>query len=159
MRTNNDEEIQELFEKISKDPSLASSIDIDKLLQTIDKGNTHYLSNKNTEYITNEIAEAIIENGWGRELSTKLCGYRLVTELHELHKGKYIRWAKREPDGKLTNGGIVVNITFSEKGTYIVCKTNQHRIIQFHFDNYVTFQKMSLEEQLILLANDYTHRN
>jgi allophanate hydrolase subunit 2 len=156
MDKNEDSNLQEIFERVSRDPSLFSTIDVEKIFETIDKGKVNYLANKNLQHITSEIAETIIENRWSRELSSKLIGYRLVSELYELHKGKHVRWIRREPESKLTNGGIVVNIKFIEKGTYVVCKNNQNRILQYHFDNCVTFQKMTVEEQLVLLANEYT---
>jgi hypothetical protein len=149
--------LEEIFEKISRDPSLFSTIDIPELLtRTTSLG---YLENKNTEFIHNEIVNVMGEYGWPKELSTKLMGYRLIDEIHEIHKGKYIRWIRKNGEGILTNGGIVVNIKFHDKGVYILCLNNKKKVIQFLFDDCIIFQKMTTEEQLILMVKDYLPMN
>ena len=81
----------------------------------------------------------------------KLNGYRFVDEIHELHKGKMVRWIRNETV-KLTNGGIVTDIKFLDNGVHVLCMNNQRRFIQYKYDDCYTFQKMSIEEQLILMA-------
>jgi len=49
----------------------------------------------------------------------------------------------------LTNGGIVVDIKFLDNGTHVLCK-NKMRFIQYKFDDCITFQKLSSDEQLLL---------
>jgi hypothetical protein len=53
---------------------------------------------------------------------------------------------------KLTNGGIVVNIKFMDNGIHIITMNSQNRFHQYKFDECITFQKLSTEEQLILMA-------
>jgi len=147
--------INELFENAMKDPTLLSTLDIDNLLKTIENDKNDYLENKTMKQITNEIYETIqileISQKIRFEYCQKLIGYRLVDNVHELHKGKHIRWI-RESSPKLTNGGIVVDIKFLDNGTHVLCKGVTNRFIQFKYDECLIFQKMTLEEQLIIMA-------
>ena len=58
---------------------------------------------------------------------------------------------------KLTSGGIVVDIKFLDTGTHIMVLTKNPkcRCIQYNFDECITFQKLSTDEQLILAAFEY----
>ena len=62
-----------------------------------------------------------------------------------------VRWIRKNND-KLTNGGIVSNIKFLDNGIHILCMNNQRRFIQYKFDDCYTFQKMTPDEQLIVMA-------
>jgi NDP-sugar pyrophosphorylase family protein len=151
-------DINELFENAMKDPSLFSTLDIDKLLGSIENDKNDYLENKSMKIITHEIYEKLEELNIPQkkrfEYCQKLVGYRLVDDVHELHKGKHLRWL-RQNSPKLTNGGIVMNIKFLDTGTHVLCMSNGNRFIQFKFDECILFQKMTLEEQLIMMAYDY----
>ena len=146
--------LQSVFENAKKDPSLLSTLDIDKLLETVENNKNDYLERKTTQSITNEIFDIANELDISEEETQKICskliGYRYVEEIHELHKGKHIRWI-RTNSNKLTNGGILVDIKFLDNGTHVLCM-NGNRFIQYKFDECYTFQKMSVEEQLILMA-------
>lgn len=145
--------IQEILENAKRDPSLFSTLDINALLESIENEKNDYLENKTMAHITKDIFDTInsreltqIEKA---DICKKLVGYRFVDEIHELHKGKHVRWISNQ---KLTNGGIVMDIKFLDNGTQVLCKNSQHRFIQYKFDNCVTFQKLTVEEQLILMA-------
>lgn len=148
--------INEILENAKRDPSLFSTLDIDALLESIENDKNDYLENKTMADVTNTIFEmvnsmdlSIIEKG---DICKKLVGYRLVDEIHELHKGKHVRWISKR---KLTNGGIVMDIKFLDNGVHVLCKNSQNRFIQYKFDNSPTFQKLSVEEQLILMAYEH----
>lgn len=150
-------EFKEIFENALKDPTLLSTLDIEKLLETIDKERNDYLENKTTQGIIDDIFDKISELNLPSELSKKICdkliGYRYVDEIHELHKGKHVRWIRTgQRDTTLTNGGIITDIKFLDNGTHVLCMNPSRRFIQYKFDDCLTFQKMSTEEQLILLA-------
>lgn len=150
--------INQLFEDALKDPSLFSTIDIDNLLSKIETDKHDYLENKTTASITDEIYTLLseqvppIENK--KEICKRLVGYRYVDEINELHKGKHIRWI-RNGTGKLTNGGIVMDIKFLDNGTHVMCKNAINRFVQYKFDECITFQKLSMEEQLIMMAYEH----
>jgi NDP-sugar pyrophosphorylase family protein len=149
--------IQTIFENAQKDPTLLSTLDMDRLLETIENNKNDYLENKTTQSITQDIFDALrtldIPIDETKRICDKLIGYRYVEEIHELHKGKHIRWIRTS--GKtLTNGGILIDIKFLDNGTHILCMTGRNRFNQYKFDDCYTFQKMSTEEQLILMAYD-----
>jgi NDP-sugar pyrophosphorylase family protein len=147
--------INELFEKAMKDPSLFSTMNVEELLNSLEGDKNDYLEKKSMKIITEEIYEVVktlsISQKLQKEYCNKLTGYRVVDDMHELHRGKHIRWI-RESNPKLTNGGIVTNIKFMDNGAQVLCMCSGNRFIQFKFDDCIIFQKMSLEEQLIMLA-------
>jgi len=154
------ENVEEIFKNALQDPSLLSAIDIDQLLSMMDNPKTDYLENRTMPELANDVSDALTQllNDDLKilEYKIKLGGYRFVDELHELHKGKHVRWIRRE-NGKLTNGGIVVDIRFLDNGTHILCMNSMRKFIQYKFDDCLTFQKLSTEEQLILMAYEYAN--
>jgi len=151
--------IDQVYKDAINDPSLLSTIDIDELLDSLENETNDYLENKTLDGITEEITEEICEICDEKEIQEKIClkliGYRLVDELHELHKGKHVRWLRRGTNN-LTNGGIVVDIKFLDSGTHILCMNSMKRFIQYKYDDCITFQKMSSTEMLILMAYEHT---
>lgn len=147
--------INQIFEDALNDPSLLSTLDIDNLLESIETTKNDYLDNKTMSVISSEIQDNLDEIGLSKEekeiVLVKLNGYRVVDEVHELHKGKMVRWI-RNGTNKLTNGGIVTDIKFLDNGVHVLCMNSQRRFIQYKYDDCYTFQKMSIEEQLILMA-------
>jgi hypothetical protein len=150
-------QIQELFENARRDPELFSTINIEKLLESIESEKNDYLDGKTMKDVTKEIYDIIqgfsIDDDIKKGFCNKLIGYRHVDELHELHKGKHVRWIRNTiSDPKLTNGGIVTDIKFLDNGTHVLCMNSLRKFIQYKFDDCFTFQKLSPEEQLILMA-------
>ena len=144
--------LNELIEKVRKDPELASTIDINALLAT---ANSEEFQHQSLSEITDTIFEKVGALGLSPdnmiEICGKLAGYKYIDELHELQKGRHIRWI-RQAQGSLTNGGIVVDIKFLDNGTHVLCMNSQRRFIQYKFDDCLTFQKLTTEEQICLLA-------
>jgi len=174
--------VNKIFEQALKDPSLFSTLDIDALLDSIESDKNDYLENKTMTTVANEIYEKMNELSTTTEQNLDFCkkliGYRYVDEINELHKGKHVRWIRttNAPPGAicsvsvgsrltsgtsvekvvLTNGGIVTDVKFLDNGTHVLCMNSGRRFIQYKFDDCLTFQKLSVEEQLILMAYDYT---
>jgi len=152
------------IESIIKDPTLFSSIDIEKLLGSIENEKNSYLENKTSYDITKEIFDILQESRIPmdkiKDYSKKLLGYRYIDDIRDLHKGKHIRWIKRDnPSASMTNGAILVNIKFLDNGTHIVCKNSQNRFFQIKLDSCYIFQKMTTEEHLIIMAYDYIRKS
>lgn len=145
--------IQQIFEDARKDPALLGTLNIQELLNSSNTSG-NYLENKSLKDISNDIFRIIdglpISEKEKKELTQKLAEYRYVDEIYKLHRGKYIRWI-RNGTSKITNGGILVDIQFSDKGVYLLCKNNINIFIKYKFDDAYTFQKLSEEEILILL--------
>lgn len=154
--------INKIFEDAIKDPNLFSTIDIDNLLNTLETDKNDCLETKTTQSITDEIYEMVSNNietiNIVKDICKKLLGYRYVDEINELHKGKHVRWIRNNSE-ILTTGGIVVDIKFLDNGTQVLCKNSMNRFIQYKFDDCITFQKLTTDEQLILMAYEYTQNN
>lgn len=89
-----------------------------------------------------------------KENLKKLAGYCHIDELFRLERGRYIRWVSyKKGIPFMTNGGIVLDMKFTDTGTHILCKTNNARLLQVKFDSSVIFQQLSYDEKLILTAN------
>jgi|UniRef100_A0A6C0IQS1 sulfite reductase beta subunit-like hemoprotein len=153
-------DIQEIFEQAKRDPSLLSNINIDELLEDTNDVKNDYLQDKTLGEIKQEIYDVLEEEVEDTRLIEKymerLSEYRYVDEVGELHNGKHIRWVRRGND-KLTNGGIVVEVKFVDNGINVLCKNAMHKFIQFKYDDCVIFQKLSIDEQLILNVNQHVH--
>jgi hypothetical protein len=129
-----------------------------------------------TQEICEKISDLPIPYESKENICKKLIGYRYVDEIHELHKGKITSWIRikksaaqelleRQIKGsentytiqpKLSGTGILVNIKFADRGTNVVISNPpNHRFTQYRFDDCLTFQKMTEEEQLILMAYEY----
>ena len=153
-------DIQEIFENAKKDPSLFSSIDIDELLDNIENETTEYLENKTLGDISKIIFDILSSEIpiLGKETIQKYCekltGYRYVENVCDIRQGIFVRWIR---NNTLMNGGIVMNIKFGEN-VQIVCKTVLGRFVSLRFDECLIFQKLTMEEQLILMSYDYLQK-
>ena len=89
-------------------------------------------------------------------LSTKLSRYHYIDDVSHIQKGEYIRWIhKKDTLHTPKLGGIVIDIKFLNDGTHIfIYNKYTNRKIQFRYDNVLLFQKLSLDEELILLAQE-----
>lgn len=157
-------DVEELFRNAQADQSLLSTINIDELLETLEKNNTDYLENKTLDSISQEVAATCLNLGVPRERAMDLCdkliGYRQVNEIHELHKGKLVKTVKMvDGQARIQLKGIVMNIKFLDNGTHILCMNPQRKFSQYKFDEYITFQQLSTEEQLILMAYEYVEKH
>jgi hypothetical protein len=151
-------DIEQILENAKRDPTLFANINIHELFENLNALEpVTYLANMSLSKITAIIYEKIKEFTENAEeiadLCDKLAEYRYVEEIFEIQKGKYIRTMDIET-GKMALGGIVMDIKFTDNGTYILCK-NKNRFFQIHFDKYLFFQKLSMDEQLYLMACDY----
>ena len=146
-------DVKDIFEQALKDPTLTSNLDIEKLIESLDDERNEYLENKTMKDINadifNKIKNLHIDLIKKKEICEKLIGYHPIEEVYELHKGKHIRWIR---NNKLTNGGIIVNIKFTDNGTQVLCMNSAKKFIQIKIDECIIFQKMSETEQLIIMA-------
>jgi hypothetical protein len=165
--------INEIFQDALTDPDLAAAINIDDLVLAIQNDKNEHLDNKTLEHIAEDKYTQLTKLHLGKdrlkELFSKLSEYRYIDEIHQLHKGKHVRWIrtnipinsgkgnKKDDSYNLTSGGIVVEIKFLDTGTHIMVLTKNpvKRCIQYKFDDCITFQKLSAEEQLILAAYEF----
>jgi hypothetical protein len=151
-----------ILQEAKSDPTLQSTLDIENIIKSVNNVDVDYLGDRTLKDIAKEIYEAIQEFDLPKQTISAYCGklveYRLVDAIYQLHKGKHVRWIRianshASASYQLTNGGIVVDIRFLDNGTHIICK-NKNRFIQYKFDDCITFQKLSQDEQLLLSCYD-----
>jgi hypothetical protein len=151
--------IQKIYDDAMKDPALFAKIDVDKIIDSLESdGSTDYLERETLSSIQKTVYDCLREHDipYISKYGNKLADYRYIEEICHLHKGKNVRWIRKNTDEKtLTNGGIVVDIKFLDNGMHILIKNNLNRFIQYKFDDCLTFQKLSMGEQLVLMANEY----
>jgi hypothetical protein len=146
-------DIEDVFREAREDPTLLSTIDIEAVLKKTD--DVHYIEGKTVADISKEIFEAVSaldiseENKQG--ICQRLIGYRWVDRLCDLRSGRLVRWIK---GGKLTNGGLLMNVKIENTGVILLCKNNVGRFFSIKWDESIVFQKLSMEEQLVLMANE-----
>lgn len=127
-----------------------SSLDIEAILENSASKDAHdFLLN-----ISEEIVESMRSISLSAELIAECCSklveYRFVDKIFQLQKGKHIRWIRKgNLDPTLTNGGIIMDVKFTNKGVSILCK-NKNRFIQFGFDDCLIFQKLSPDELMLI---------
>jgi hypothetical protein len=152
-------DIKEIFESAMSDPSLFSTIDVESLLAKIENDENHYLENKTLADISKDIFDAIGELNVLDEIANDYCnrlsGYRYVERICDLRNGKMMRWIKRVSFPSLTNGGILMSIKIEKSGVQLLCRNNANRFFNIKFDDCLVFQKLSMEEQLILMSYEY----
>lgn len=157
----NENELHDIYENALKDPSLISTLDIDQLLEELETDKTAYLENKTMSMINQEVYEAVAEvvsdPNVRETIIQRLIGYRLVTDLCDLHIKKYVKTISLSQPNELPQkvNGTVVGINFTDKGTKILLHNPPKRFMSYMFHNYVTFQKLSDTEQLILMAYEH----
>ena len=177
-------ELRNLIISEKDNPELHSTIDIKTLLLAAENVDMNDLGNRSLTEISQEIVQALQNLGLHtdkiREICGKLAEYRLTDQVFQIQKGRHVRWIRgtegspmtppsantinsrlntnkgrglRGTVGSLTNGGIVVDVKFLDNGTHILCK-NGPRFIQYKFDDCLTFQKLSVDEQMVLSCYD-----
>jgi len=174
-------DIRKIILDAKADPSLKSTLNIEALLKTIENVDTDYLGNRTLSDISSEIIECLKDINLSEdsivEYCEKLKEYRAIDQIYQLHKGKHVRWIRipsrllnsrvesnkpnvllngEMPRPILTNGGIVVDIKFTNNGTQILCK-NKDRFVQYKFDDCLTFQRLTDDEQLLLSCYEITN--
>tara|TARA_B110000967_G_C18900569_1_gene574583 strand:+ start:5714 stop:6175 length:462 start_codon:yes stop_codon:yes gene_type:complete len=148
---DDDININDLYNEVCNNNE--NDININRLLQNIDYND--YINNETISSIANTIYQSLqnydISNDLIYKYSNKLKDYKYIDEMCELKKGKYIRWLR---GNTLTNGGIITDVSINEDYITITCKNYMNRFITYKWDDCLTYQKLTTEEQLILIANE-----
>lgn len=154
-----DKMLEEFYEKtVGGDPNELSKVEVRELLKVLDEEKKHHLENKTWNSINQQtrfiLKSSVRDAKTRREYYEKLKDeYRYVDEVHELDKGKYVRWLKE--DEVLTNGAFVCDITTGIEGIIVVCKNAQNRFVRYNFNKNITFQKITVSEKIILEVKDF----
>lgn len=142
--------IQDIIDEEQNNPDLQSNLDIPAILAAAENVSSDFLNTHTFDGISEDNVQVLTTRGIADEniqgLCDKLIEFYHVDQVYQIHKGKHVRWVR---NGRLTNGGIVVDIKFLDTGTHILCKSRD-RFIQYKFDDCITFQRLSSDEILIL---------
>jgi hypothetical protein len=148
-------ELEQIYAEALQDPSLLETVDIDAIIKKI--GENHYLEEKTVSCISKEIYDVLFSLGIPEEIMTKICdrliGYRIVDRICDLRNGRLMRWIRKTSPSNLTNGGLLMNVKIENTGVQLLCKNNMNRFFNIRFDDCIIFQKLTIEEQIILMAN------
>lgn len=147
--------LQEIYESAKNSPELASKLDIKQLLANVDENQNAYLKNETIETITRTIFEVVsgidkINESQVKSMCEKLKGYRYVDNLCDLKTAVFIRWIRLGTDTpKLSTPALVSNIKIGESSN-VLCKNFNRQFFLIRFEDHVIFQKLSVEEEIIL---------
>lgn len=153
--------LEDLYEKTcggNKDE--LTKIEVNELLKVLDEEQKHHLDNKNWNIINKQMLFILKQTFPNdklkqKELYNKLKQeYRYVDEIHELDKGKFVRWI-RENDGFMVNGAFVCNITTGFNGIIVSCINTNNKIMSYNFNKNISFQKLTVSEKIILEVKDF----
>jgi len=145
-------DLNQIYQEAKEDPTLLSTIDVDALLDKIE--DNHFLENKTLGDVSKEIMEALESVGMTNieNICMRLSGYRFVDRVCDLRNGRLVRWVKKN-NNVLTNGGLLVDVKIENKGVKLLCKNNMNRFFSVYFDDCLVFQKLTMEEQIVLMAS------
>lgn len=155
--------MEEIFKLVQSDPEVQfTADDVEKWMEKIDDSQYNYLEGKTTLVLDQEKEEALasrFDNECREKMKESLVMYRLVNTLQETRLGRYCRWFS-EKDGKpiLHGGGYLVKIIFADKGVCLLCERVKKYKMQVKMDETIVFQKMTAEEWVVVMANDYAEK-
>lgn len=151
-----------MVKQAKEEQLLFATVDVDDLLQSLEKESHEYLENKSfktiAEDIINELYSVSISTNEIPILCNKLNEYFVIKNIYDFRKSHFIRYIKKG-ESKLHNGGILVNVYKSEKGViYVKLLIFGNRFITVRLEEYIFFQKLTPDEKIILLSFDYIER-
>ena len=138
---------KELLKSARKDEELKSNLDINSIVNK-----TNLETNLDT-LIQNKIdllKSLDISSEEGSKIMEKLECYIYIDNVYKFEKGRFIRWIN--PNNKLMNSAICLDILFTNIGTNILCK-NGVRVFQLKYDTNHFLQLLTEEEQLVIAVN------
>ena len=139
-------------------------MDVNKLINALDNDTNETIMHLTTKKIwqlkLNILNELHLDKDVTLNYLKKLKDYRYVDELNELKYGGFIRWIPiTEPSYlPLHYCGMISDIKITDNGVLITCKNFMHRHYTFKMDECLIFQKLSSQEQVILLALDHLEK-
>lgn len=140
-----------------------NTLDEDKLLEALGDDENKCLLNLTTSKIKSIKNNVLQQLSLDREdliiLHDKLQEYRYVDEIPDVKYGCYIRWIRlKNPDEiKLTNGGVVIDVSVMKDDIYLTCKNNRNRMFKLKMSENIIFQKLTDQEKILLSVLDYVN--
>lgn len=131
--------------------------DVQTWMETIDDSRYNYLEGMTSAKIQIEKEEVLQEYNeeQKKQWLEKLSSYRVVDSLQDLRLGKYCRWIVTNQTPVLHGGGYLIKVSFMDNGLYLTCERMKKYKMQVNMDNAVIFQKLTAEELILIMANDF----
>lgn len=139
-------------------------MNIDLLQQALENDDNLNIINTNIQEIKQKKNEILQELGLKREdlksYHKKLNGYMYIDNIKDLKYGRNLRWINLNKIDtiKITNGAVLCDIKIHNKGIALVLKGYSHNYITLYLNENIIFQKLNAEEEIILKAVDYLHK-
>ena len=139
-------------------------MDIDLLLNALDNEDNSKLLELNSKKIKTIKMEVLKDFNFSRkilsEYMNKLKEYRYIDSMNELLYGQYIRWINLldVENISLNKGGIFCELSITDSGVYITCKTFYSKHFKIKMDECLLFQKLSNQELVLLKALDHLEK-
>ena len=156
--------LEDILEQARQDPELQITPEyLQNWMEENDiEDHCHYLVDKTTNDVQQEndtIVKSLecINFETKKQYIDRLKGWRFVEDLRDFQRGKHVRFIHKKK-GKMTNPMIGLDLKFNKNGTTVMARyMNGGPIaIQHNFDDHFVFQKITAEEYMVLLANQYT---
>lgn len=134
-------------------------MDVNLLMKSLDNEKNENIFNYTSEKINKQNTEILktidISDELIGEYLTKLKYYIYLDEIHCLKEGSYLKWINITSDNlNLSKGGIFCKIKIVDSGIILICKGLTNRFFQLKFDDYLIFQKITKQEEVLLHALD-----
>jgi hypothetical protein len=152
--------MKSLVSAIKKDKTEENDTEIEQWIQ-------HLLENADEyKYLEGKTIENFKEETYNRiqringKLLEKYSGtihlYRFIDNICDFRQGTFVRWISRSNPTKWSMGGKLLQIQFSNNHALVlvlILSNKRYKKIRYSMTNYYTFQKLTTEENMILLSN------
>jgi hypothetical protein len=133
--------------------------DVQQWMEKIDDSRYNYLEGMTSAKIQSD-KEAVLQEyneEQKKQWLEKLSSYRVVDNLQDLRLGKYCRWivVAENHTAVLHGGGYLIKVAFMDNGLYLTCERMKKYKMQVNMENAIIFQKLTAEEHILIMANDY----
>lgn len=150
---------KQLISDARKDNTLAATINVDELLESLEDVDNDYIENKTFTSISEDIFNVLLNSGYDKEFIEsnidKLKDTMYVDELNEFKGGRRAFVLKKNPE--VPNKGRLIkfhfcSLSFKNNNTYILGVFAPNKWCSFIFDNYYFFQTLNDKDKMILSA-------
>tara|TARA_B100001142_G_C14214741_1_gene609053 strand:+ start:157 stop:588 length:432 start_codon:yes stop_codon:yes gene_type:complete len=141
--------------------NITLDVTIEEIIQELDDKRLLYLTSSKIKELKNNVLQKLyFSRTQLLHYHKVLKEYRFVDEIDELKIGGYIRWFNLNDmeNLKLKNGGIIIDIKNGKEDVVIVCKNNINRIFSLLLNQCIIFQKISIQEELLIKIIDYASK-
>ena len=139
-------------------------MDIDLLKNALDNEENSKLFDLNSKKIKKIKMDVLKDFAFSRQVlldyMNKLKDYRYIDSMNEFNYGRSIRWIQltNVEDLSLKKGGVFCELSITDSGVYITCKTFYNTYFKIKMDECLLFQKLSDQELVLLKALDHLEK-